>query len=85
MQERFYSVQKACFYVCPGAQANEGVAFLQEIHGAFPFQWRRTGRTFGGPLFFFYIFLARRSFAKRVLAALAFTSVRGARTTKSIA
>ena len=53
MQERFYSVQKACFYVCPGAQANEGVAFLQEIHGAFPFQWRRTGRTFGGPLFFF--------------------------------
>ena len=53
MQERFYSVQKACFYVCPGAQANEGVAFLQEIHGAFPFQWRRTGRTFGWPLFFF--------------------------------
>ena len=57
MQERFYSVQKACFYVCPGAQANEGVAFLQEIHGAFPFQWRRTGRTFGGPLFFFTSFL----------------------------
>ena len=84
MQERFYSVQKACFYVCPGAQANEGVAFLQEIHGTFPFQWRRTGRTFGGP-FFFDIFLARRSFAKRVPAALAFTSVRGARTTRSIA
>ena len=72
MQERFYSVQKACFYVCPGAQANEGVAFLQEIHGTFPFQWRRTGRTFGGP-FFFDIFLARRSFAKRVPTALAFT------------
>ena len=37
------------------------------------------------PFFFFYIFLARRSFAKRVPAALAFTSVRGARTTRSIA
>ena len=84
MQEKFYSVQKACFYVCPGAQANEGVAFLQEIHGTFPFQWRRTGRTFGGP-FFFDIFLARRSFAKRVPAALAFTFFRGARTTRSIA
>ena len=55
MQERFYSVQKACFYVCLGAQANEGVAFLQEIHGTFPFQWRRTGRTFGGPFFFWHL------------------------------
>ena len=36
-------------------------------------------------LFFFYIFLAHRSFAKRVPAALAFTSVHGARTTRSIA
>ena len=79
LTERFYSVQKACFYVCPGAQANEGVALLQEIHGTFPFQWRRTGT------FFFDIFLARRSFAKRVPAALAFTSFRGARTTRSIA
>ena len=56
MQERFrYSVQKACFYVCPGVQANKGVAFLQEIHGAFPFQWRRTGSTFGGPFFFLHL------------------------------
>ena len=36
-------------------------------------------------LFFFDIFLARRSFAKRVPAALAFTFFRGARTTRSIA
>ena len=57
MQERLYSVQKARFCVCPGAQANRGVAFLQGIHGAFPFQWRRTGRTFSGPFSFFTSFL----------------------------
>ena len=41
----FTNIQKARFCVRPGAQANEGVAFFQEIHG-------RTGRTFGGPFLF---------------------------------